>query len=58
MLEKVIDTKIHSKDKKAPAPTKAPKTGKIIDLAAVLQESIKHAKEGKSSKPKRLTKAA
>ncbi|HEY3855153.1 MAG TPA: Ku protein [Verrucomicrobiae bacterium] len=58
MLEKVIDSKIHSKDKKAPEPTKVPKTGKIIDLATVLQESIKHAKDGKSSKPKRLTKAA
>ena len=58
MLKKVVDAKIHNKDKKAPAQSKPVKSGKIIDLASILQESIKHAKDGKSSKPKRLTKAA
>jgi DNA end-binding protein Ku len=55
MLEKVIEAKIKNKGQKAPAVEKKPKVTNVIDLAAVLQESIKNARTKKvpSSQPRK-----
>ncbi|HEX3801104.1 MAG TPA: Ku protein [Verrucomicrobiae bacterium] len=58
MLKKVVDAKVHHKDNQRPATTKHVSQSKVIDLAAVLQESIKHAKGGKVSGGRKLKKAA
>jgi DNA end-binding protein Ku len=49
MLEKVVEEKIKHKGKATPSRSAAkPKTNKVIDLASVLQESIKHAQTRKT----------
>jgi DNA end-binding protein Ku len=55
MLEKVVEAKIRNKGEKPAPAQKKPKKDNVIDLASVLQESIKHAKTKSmpSSKRKR-----
>jgi DNA end-binding protein Ku len=58
MLQKVIDAKIKAGDKKiAPTPKKT-KTSNVIDLSAVLQESLKHAQTKRPAVHKAKRKAA
>jgi DNA end-binding protein Ku len=59
MLEKVVEEKIKHKGKSAPT-RKTPKrqSANVIDLASVLQESIKHAQTRKTPASKRIKKAA
>ena len=59
-LEKLIDEKIEHPDKAVAPPPKRKHSGKIIDLAAVLQESIEQSKAKpastrKSPKPRKRT---
>lgn len=59
MLEKVVEAKIKNKDKKASTEEVKPvKATNVIDLAAVLQASIKKAQTKKPSGSKRSKKAA
>jgi len=53
MLEKVVEAKIKNKGEKPAAAQKKPKKNNIIDLASVLQESIKHAKTNSRTSSKR-----
>jgi DNA end-binding protein Ku len=58
MLEKIVQEKIQSGGKKAPAPRKKPEATNVVDLVSVLQESI-NATKGKVRAPhKPLKKAA
>jgi len=64
-LEKLIDKKIETGGKFAPAPAKQKRATNVVDLAAVLQESIrqktgktKSEKAAKRSGPKSRKKAA
>jgi DNA end-binding protein Ku len=57
-LEKVIEAKLKSKDRELPALAKKTKTTNVIDLAEVLQASIKQARSRKPASAKRLKKAA
>jgi DNA end-binding protein Ku len=58
MLEKVVAAKIKNKGEKAPVVEKKTKATNVIDLAAVLQESINNAQAKRESSSKRKTKAA
>src|ERR1017187_8117196 len=58
MLEKVVSAKIKNKGEKAPVVEKKTKAKNVIDLAALLQESINNAQAKRESSSKRKTKAA
>ena len=59
VLEKIVATKIRSRGRQAPAPKKMAKApSNVIDLASVLQESIKHARTRKPAAAKRSKQAA
>ena len=53
MLEKVVEAKIKNKGVKIAPTQNKPKSTKVIDLASVLQESIRHAKTSASPSLKR-----
>jgi len=57
MLEKVVEQKLQHKGEKATAPPKQKATN-VIDLASVLQASIKNAQTKKTATAKRTRKAA
>lgn len=48
-LEKVVEQKIRKGGKAAPEPKQRAKSSKIIDLVAVLQQSIEEAKQHKKA---------
>jgi DNA end-binding protein Ku len=57
-LEQVIEAKLKNKGRETPTPTRKTKTTNVIDLADVLQQSIKQAQSKKPTPSKRLKKAA
>jgi DNA end-binding protein Ku len=57
MLEKIVEDKIHSGEKRAPVAKKTRKASNVIDLVSVLQESIK-ATQGKSKPAAKSKKRA
>ncbi len=58
MLEKMVEQKIHSGGKAAPASRKRADSSNVIDLVSVLQQSIKDAKGKSRSTSKSAKKAA
>ena len=59
MLEKVVEMKVkHKGEKEHSTPEKKVKPTNVIDLASVLQASIKQAQTKKSPTAKRVQKAA
>ena len=58
-LEKMIEEKIEHGDEKPPVPAKKKKSTNIVDLAAVLQQSIRQTQDKpKSEKSFQKTRAA
>jgi DNA end-binding protein Ku len=58
MLEKVVEQKIHKGGKAAPAAKARHKASNVIDLVAVLQQSVQDAERKTQSRPKVRKKAA
>jgi DNA end-binding protein Ku len=58
MLKKVVEAKISHKADAKPASTKKSKPTNVLDLAAILQESIHHAASRKTPHGKHQKKAA
>jgi DNA end-binding protein Ku len=57
-LEQVIEAKLKNHGRETPTPTRKTKTTNVIDLAEVLQASIRQAQSKKPATAKRLKKAA
>jgi DNA end-binding protein Ku len=57
-LEKLIEEKVEHPDQAAPKSAKAPRATKVIDLVAVLQQSLAQSGGGKkgAAKPKPVAK--
>ncbi len=58
MLKKVVEAKISHKGDEKPASTRRSKPANVVDLAAVLQESIQHAQSRKVPHGRPVKKAA
>lgn len=58
MLQKVVEAKISHQGNAKPASTRKSKPPNVVDLAAVLQESIQHALSRKAPQGRRVKKAA
>lgn len=57
-LEKIVESKISHQGKQKPVAKKNARPANVVDLAAVLQESIQHAKSQKPSPTRRVKKSA
>lgn len=57
-LEKIVEAKISHKSEERPAAKRTLHPANVVDLAAVLQESIQHARARKNAPVKRAKKAA
>ncbi|HEY3861841.1 MAG TPA: Ku protein [Verrucomicrobiae bacterium] len=58
MLKKIVEEKISHHGKEKPAPGKKARPSNVVDLAAVLQESIRHAQSKPAARGHQKKKAA